>query len=634
MIIKTIKIKKPIAILLAIGGFLFFAAPSASAGWTSGKFGSAISFNGTSNYVSSNTALPAVSAFSYSLWFKSSDGAFAADEYLFSQGTNDPSVYLESMDNKVKVMADGADILFSVKTVNDTGWHHLEIAADGTNLKLYLDGILESSTAYTGSSAASYLYVASSAVPGSYFGGLIDEVKVYAYARTASEILADYNDGKAAHLGKNNQRDDGLVGYWNMEEGKGQTVYDRSGNANNGTLGSSTSPAKDDPVFTTGYSSFGPGGTGLQFDGVDDYVDAGNGASLNTGTILTVSAWFRLDVASDAGFIVSKMNDAFTVGWALQHSGNDLAFYQSASNAALLTISNIITDTNWHHAAVVINGSGNNTLYFDGAVVDTDAKNVNINSTATLKIGVKVGTYVNYTDGTIDSVRIYNRALSADEIRQHYNQKKPVMEMKFDEGSGQKAYDESFNNNDGWLGGTSAVEATDPTWTTGKFGSGLSFDGSNDYVETSYYPSDSPKTLSFWFNPDTISKTYNAIGVHDVANHRLYLGLSTSYIYCGIGTGYTITVPSGMAVGTWYYMTVTADGAVATIYINGVQKTSFAYTQTGSSTQKFWIGGINNAALAYPKLGGKIDSVRIYNYARTPAEILVDYNNGLAGHLR
>ena len=111
-----------------------------NAGWTSGKFGLAINFDGINDYVNSNSNIPGSSAFSYSIWFKSSDGIFSADEYLFSQGTDDPSVYLESTDNKVKVMADGVDKLSSASTVNDTNWHHLEITADGTNLKLYLDG--------------------------------------------------------------------------------------------------------------------------------------------------------------------------------------------------------------------------------------------------------------------------------------------------------------------------------------------------------------------------------------------------------------------------------------------------------------------------------------------------------------
>ncbi|MBU4015277.1 LamG domain-containing protein, partial [Patescibacteria group bacterium] len=83
-----------------------------------------------------------------------------------------------------------------------------------------------------------------------------------------------------------------------MEEGKGQTVYDRSGNGNNGTLGASTSVAKDDPVFTSGYSSAGAGGTGLKFDGVNDYVNAGSGSSLNITSSFTFDVWIKPNTVS------------------------------------------------------------------------------------------------------------------------------------------------------------------------------------------------------------------------------------------------------------------------------------------------------------------------------------------------
>jgi prepilin-type N-terminal cleavage/methylation domain-containing protein len=59
----------------------------------------------------------------------------------------------------------------------------------------------------------------------------------------------------------------------------------------------------------------------------------------------------------------------------------------------------------------------------------------------------------------------------------------PVLELSFDEGQGTIAYDSSGNNNNGTLCNGSSCNVQGPTWTTGKVGSALSFDGVDDYVE-------------------------------------------------------------------------------------------------------------------------------------------------------
>ncbi|MFZ2970230.1 MAG: LamG domain-containing protein, partial [Minisyncoccia bacterium] len=629
---------------------LFGATDFAFAGWTSGKFGSAINFDGINDYVNSNSSVSAASAFSYSLWFKSSDGSFAADEYLFSQGTNDPSVYLESTDNKVKVMADGADKISSVKTVNNAQWRHLEITADGTNLKLYLDGSLESSTAYTGSSAAGILYVASNATPGSYFGGIIDDVRVYNYARTQDEILSDYNSGKAAHLGKDSQRDDGLVGYWNMEEGKGQTISDRSGNGNNGTLGANTSVGKDDPVFTSGYSSAGSGGTGLKFDGKDDYILAPITESFlfGTGNNWTVSTWIKAPASGLNGNIMRVDSSAGGRDlWLFRKSGTNTLQLQFGDTSGTLHSSistTIIADNNYHFVVGVVNASLDKVyLYIDGKL-DNEATDISTtwdssNNPDELCIGCYYnnGAPIEYFKGLIDEVRIYNRALSADEIRQLYNQKKPILEMKFDEGSGQIAYDGSFNNNDGTIyGATGTAEAgaantltdnnkswttnewagetieitggtgsgqtrtvssntatiitvssnwtTNPDatsvyritskdeWTTGKFGSALDFDGTDDKVSFTSTNYGTVHSVSFWLN---YKDTGDGVVIGGAAGYYAsYIGspLATGIIWYSAGAGYNAgVIHGGFTSGIYYHITIVRNGTSVSFYKNGVQ---------------------------------------------------------------
>jgi len=82
-------------------------------------------------------------------------------------------------------------------------------------------------------------------------------------------------------------RKDGLVGSWNFNEGGGNKANDGSGNNNDGTL----LPAGSEPIWANGKF-----GKGLQFDGDNDYVDAGNGASLDIQNAITISAWVKLGV--------------------------------------------------------------------------------------------------------------------------------------------------------------------------------------------------------------------------------------------------------------------------------------------------------------------------------------------------
>jgi len=62
-----------------------------------------------------------------------------------------------------------------------------------------------------------------------YFTGIIDEFRIWNYVRTEAEIQADMNE----ELGGT---EPGLIGYWNFNEGLGNTVYDKTTNANNGLL--------------------------------------------------------------------------------------------------------------------------------------------------------------------------------------------------------------------------------------------------------------------------------------------------------------------------------------------------------------------------------------------------------------
>lgn len=90
----------------------------------------------------------------------------------------------------------------------------------------------------------------------------------------------------------------GLVGYWNFEEVAGQDIVDSSGSGNDGTLGTSTLVATDDPTWShatgTVARAAGLGGV-LDFDGADDLANIPDSSSLDITDEITISFWIKAD---------------------------------------------------------------------------------------------------------------------------------------------------------------------------------------------------------------------------------------------------------------------------------------------------------------------------------------------------
>ncbi len=200
-------------------------------------------------------------------------------------------------------------------------------------------------------------------------------------------------------------RDRGLVGYWTFDEGAGTTTYDRSGNNNNGTLTNS-------PIWQTA-TNCRRGGC-LSFDGVDDYVIIGNQGVYNLTNEVTLVAYLKTSSAGPLT-IIRRTNQymirlATSKGWGWSGSG---------SNVAGTTV---ISDTQWHQ--VVFSASrfnGSQKMYIDGVL---EGQNLNAGLASfvpdSLYIGSTTGN-MEFFNGLIDDIRVYNRVLSAAEVLALYN---------------------------------------------------------------------------------------------------------------------------------------------------------------------------------------------------------------------
>jgi hypothetical protein len=161
----------------------------------------------------------------------------------------------------------------------------------------------------------------------------------------------------------------------------------------------------------------------LYFDGTDDYIDMGNTLNLNPSGF-SVSAWIkRAAHNSGVGSIVSKRDNAFTEGYDLRILNDNKIeiIWNNGAYQSLISSTKLPYDE-WHHVAAIYNGSSV-SLYIDG-VRDTLAdKTAPVLTNTAFHIGAAGKNLIqNHFGGNIDEVRLWNIALTEDQLRFIMNQ--------------------------------------------------------------------------------------------------------------------------------------------------------------------------------------------------------------------
>jgi hypothetical protein len=202
----------------------------------------------------------------------------------------------------------------------------------------------------------------------------------------------------------------GLVGYWPFDEGSGTIAYDKSGNGNNGTL-------TNGPTWKSGKV-----GGALSFDGVNDAVNTSGNFPSIAGNF-TISIWTKWNQFQNYGGIVFNYagNTAPYFNFFLSSYTSSIGFYLS-NGVTIQSVSqsyasvNIVTN-NWYLLNVVADGSFIR-FYFNGILKQSVPQTVSsVGSSFPFSISHSIDPF----NGSLDEVRIYNRALSASEIQALYN---------------------------------------------------------------------------------------------------------------------------------------------------------------------------------------------------------------------
>jgi len=282
-------------------------------------------------------------------------------------------------------------------------WTHLVVTDDTTTATMYINGEVVDTGQGESSAISTNLRIGTRYSNSGYFQGKMDEVRLYGRALSGAEVQSLYSSSKGTLVGvvPADKYTDGLVLHYTFDGDtlSGSTLGDLAGN-NDGTLSGAV-------------PTIGIVGQAMEFGG-DDIVDIPNGWGSGVDfTEISGATWvYPTSTSGTKGLLEGRGSDfhwEITSGnWRVRLAGFNI---QSATAAPPIN--------EWQHVAFTYNGSsGQFNYYVDGVNVYSSTGNSGTNSffsSGNTQLGdSNFGT--RYWQGKIDDFRIYNRALSAEEI--------------------------------------------------------------------------------------------------------------------------------------------------------------------------------------------------------------------------
>ena len=425
---------------------------------------------------------------------------------------------------------------------------------------------------------------------------------------------------------------DGLLAYWPMENGYGNTVSDWSGNGNYGMFSVSTPPIWQPRA--------GHLDGALLFDGQEGHVVCPGDPVFNftDGGGFTAMAWIKTDsLTKDWQAIITKGDTA----WRLHRNSNTdfINFACTGLEGGNETWGSSVwgrtpvVDGRWHHVAGVFNANDETDqvmLYVDGVVDGSEAVRNGYGYPATNTYDVLIGANAERLgrgwNGLIDDVRIYSDALMEWDIvnlitegvePEHWLE----AHWKLDESFGTIAEDSSRNRHDGSFNVEPSLQ-----WVPGRLGIALLFPGGG-YVNCdnrSIYNVTDALSVAAWVNISMVPADWTGIVTKGDDAWRLSTSYSTTQMHFAVAGGpdyWAINGKTQLNLGQWHHVAGTYDGNEIRLYVDGTEDAPATSYTGGATTNKHavWIGG--NSDRPGREFLGMIDEVGLWDRALIVEEI-------------
>jgi hypothetical protein len=417
----------------------------------------------------------------------------------------------------------------------------------------------------------------------------------------------------------------------------GTTWDDLSGNGNNGTL-------VNGPTFSTN------GGGSIVFDGVDDYGTVPYNVSIDPTSAITIEVWCYPTDLTTVRFqeLYRKEVSPGRQLFSFQEYGTILSFgtWTTAYDELDVIIVPSFYVNKWCQFVVTYT-SGYKAVYANSTLIGSSTGVIG-NLTQGNAIGY-IGSNRGLSEffkGNYPSLKIYNRALSPNEILQNYQTMFPRFLGENIVTSGLVLYlDAGYNSSYPGSGttwtdvsgyGNNGTLVNGPTYSSTN-GGAIVFDGVDDYVTLGTKSMVSNDfSINIWFNSTSNTTKEHFILSLGYASDPSFLitqntqdngqcTLSAYYVNNGV-IGRTIT-SSTLPNTSIINLSFVRKNGVNTPYINGVPQTSRIFTENiilGSSTYVLGWAIPRNKSTAY--MQGNIYNSSIYNRALSTSEVLQNYN--------
>jgi hypothetical protein len=570
-----------------------------------GKIGTAADFNGSSSRVSlpssiNTSYVTPTGSFSASTWVNFNTIGSAEQQIICFNTTANLELSLNTNSNIGKVVMriykSGASpenvYLISTTTLSANTWYHIAITHNNGSWALYVNGTSEDTGTQTLTQPTTNIYLGERLNNSQYLDGKIDQVRFFNKALSSSEVTTLYGESNTSSTKSTTDI---------FDDGSGVALYEFEKGA-----------------IDTGGGSGYIGGGGI-FNGSSSYITTSQ--VINANSAFSISMWINPIDVSGCMLYTNNATNGFAFGYDIDNTSQGLGVWK-AGVGTLFTSGDDVTAKTWQHIVLTYDGSGNWEIYKDNTSIHTQSSTSHTFTSSTNSyIGRDTSTSFNY-NGSIDQVRIFNKALSSSEVTTLYGETSASATKSttdiFDDGSGIALYELEGNANTTpyYPYGTGDIDSGQSASLNGS-SSKIDFTGSLTGITNNF-------SYSFWANSTTSSTNFIGIASNiSSGTNRILFNFNESgnyfFDFGNISSGGRIsgTTPASWFDGNWHHFVVVKTPTSQLIYVDGAEFRNV--TGQNSSVSGLTDFTIGNYTSNYTS--GKIDQVRVYSTALGPSDV-------------